>query len=437
MTDNQVNVALIGLGTIGAGVVKILTQNHDLIYRKTGLKLKLTHAVDIDPTRGQALKLPDDVFHTDVAKVIADPEVSVAIELIGGTTIATEITKKLLAAGKHVVTANKAMLAECGEDIYATARKSDRCVAFEASCCGGIPLVSAIRSGLPANHISAMYGIVNGTCNYILSAMSNEGKEYDVALKEAQQAGFAEADPTLDINGSDSAHKLAILASLAFGYQVNYEDIPFKGIDSVNLEDIRFAQEMGYAMKLLAIAEQNDNGLSLRIHPSFISTTDPLAQVNGAFNAMSIFGEEVGHTLYYGRGAGMMPTASAVVADVIEVARGNSDRIFATAPAFGQPAETIKLCPEDDIVSRFYLRLSVVDQPGVIAQITKILGDKAISISACLQHESQHNGHAVLVIMTHSARQGDVRQALAELEASPNIKDHPVCIHVATPPLDE
>ena len=307
MSNHEVNIALIGLGTIGTGVVRILMDNQDLIRRKTGLRLRLRHAVDIDPSRGEALGLPDGVFHTDVNRVIADESVSVAIELIGGTRIAAEITEKLLRAGKDVVTANKALLAECGKELYATARKHNRCIAFEASCCGGIPLVSAIRSGLPANHISAMYGIVNGTCNYILSAMSNEGKDYDVALKEAQQAGFAEADPTLDINGSDSAHKLAILASLAFGCQIDYDKIAFTGIEDLNLEDIRYGQEMGYAIKLLAIAEQTDQGLSLRIHPSFISVSDPLAQVNGSFNAMSIFGDEVGHTLYYGRGAGMMP----------------------------------------------------------------------------------------------------------------------------------
>ena len=435
--DKTVHAALIGLGTIGTGVAKILTRNLDLIAARSGLNLNLKHVVDIDPVRSQAVDLPEGVFHTDVAKVIADDEVSIAIELIGGTTVATDITKQLLAAGKDVVTANKAMLAECGDEIYAVARKHNRCVAFEASCCGGIPLVGAIRSGLSANHITAMFGIVNGTCNYILSSMSNEGKEYGVALKEAQRAGFAEADPTLDINGSDSAHKIAILASLAFGCQINYDDIVFEGIESLDLVDIRFGQEMGYTIKLLAIAEQTAAGLSLRVHPSFICATDPLAQVNGSFNAMSIFGEEVGHTLYYGRGAGMMPTASAVVADVIEVARGNSAHLFANAPAFGQEAQAPTLCPMDAIESRFYLRLSVVDQPGVIAQVTKILGDKSISISACLQHESPHSASVPLVIMTHLASQGNVRQALAELESLDAVKDKPVCIHVVTPPLDE
>jgi len=342
-----------------------------------------------------------------------------------------------LAAGKDVVTANKALLAEHGSELFQTAREHNRCVAFEASCCGGIPVINALRAGLAANAITAMYGIVNGTCNYILSGMSSEGKPYDQALREAQDAGFAEADPTLDVNGADSAHKLAILAALAFGREINYHDIPAIGIDNVQLDDIRYGMEMGYAMKLLAIAEQTPHGLSLRVHPCFINQHELLAQVAGPFNAVSIFGDAVGHTSYYGRGAGMMPTASAVVADIIEVAQGSAARFFAAAPGFGRPAQPAQLCPTEDITSRFYLRLGVVDKPGVLARIARVLGDRQISISGFLQHESESAEEVPVVMMTHHARQGDMHTALEELAQLDVIKAQPICIPVITPPVDD
>ena len=437
MNDQPVKIALIGLGTVGSGVARILLEKAENISRKTSLRLELAHVVDTDLTRPRPVKLPAGLLHDNLDKVLSDDTVSIAVELVGGTTIAAEITKKLLQSGKDVVTANKALLAERGPEIYAVARQHQRCVAFEASCCGGIPVIGAIRTGLAANTVNAMYGIVNGTCNYILTAMTKDAAQYSTALKEAQQAGFAEADPTLDVNGADSAHKLAILAGLAFGRTVNYYDIPVQGIDKIDLADINYGREMGYVMKLLAIAEQNEKGLSLRVHPAFVDHDHPLAQVSGSFNAVSIFGDAVGHTSYYGRGAGMMPTASAVVADIIDVAQGKAGRFFAAAPGLGRDAEPAALCPAEEISSRFYLRLSVADQPGVIAQIGKVLGDRNISISGVLQHEGKSAHHVPVVIMTHLARQGDMDQALQELTKLPVVKEDAVCIHVVTPPSDE
>jgi homoserine dehydrogenase len=439
MENRPVKVALIGFGTVGSGVAKILLEKSQYLYEKTALRLELAHVVDTDLERLRGVSLPAGLLHNSFDKVLADQEVSIAVELVGGTGIAADMQKKLLEAGKNVVTANKALLAERGAEIYETARRHGRCVAFEASCCGGIPVIGALRTGLAANRISAMYGIVNGTCNYILSGMSAEGKEYRKALREAQTAGFAEADPTLDVSGSDSAHKLAILAALAFGKQINYRDILVQGIDTIHLADIRYGMEMGYAIKLLAIAEQTEAGLSLRVHPSFISQEEPLARVPGPFNAVSIFGDAVGHTSYFGRGAGMMPTASAVVADIIEVAQGNAGRFFATAPGLGRPAEACQLCPADEIRSRYYLRLAVVDAPGVLARIAKALGERMISISGFLQHENEGDAadSVPIVIMTHPAREGDMNLALKDLAQLDVVKAKPICIHVVTPPRDE
>lgn len=436
MKTKKVKIAIIGFGVVGSGVVRILQKNAEEITHKTGLQLELAHVVDMDLTRPRPVTLPEGMLHNDLEKVLSDDKVSIAVELVGGTEIAAEIQKKLLTAGKDVVTANKALLAERGEEIFETARQYNRCVSFEASCCGGIPVVSAIRTGLTANRISTMYGIVNGTCNYILSEMSESGKEYEVALKEAQAAGFAEADPTLDVNGSDSAHKLAILGLLAYGQKINYLDISANGIENIQLTDIHYGREMGYVMKLLAIAEQTDAGLSLRVHPSFINGHEPLAQVSGPFNAVSIFGDAVGHTSYYGRGAGMMPTASAVVADIIDVARGNAQRVFDATPALGYITEPTLMCPPEEIVSRFYLRLTVVDQPGVFAKIANVLGERKISISACLQHESKSDDRVPVVIMTHLARQGDMNKALEDMNKLDIVKEETVCIHIVTPPKD-
>jgi len=329
MAEKTVKVGLVGFGTIGSGVAKILLEQAETIAAKTSLRLELACVVDTDTQSPRPVKLPDGILTGDLSRLLNDDSIRIGVELVGGTTVAKDIQLKLLEAGKDVVTANKALLAEHGSELYETAHRNNRCIAFEASCAGGIPIVSAIRTGLVANNITAIYGIVNGTCNYILSNMSGKDEDFAEALSQARQRGFAEADPTLDIGGGDSAHKLAILASIAFGCEIPLEDVFVEGIEEISTDDIRFGAEMGYVLKLLAIAKKDaDNRISLRVHPSFISKDNHLAGVNGSFNAVSIFGSAVGQVTYYGRGAGMMPTASAVVADIIDVAIGNSSSSF-------------------------------------------------------------------------------------------------------------
>ena len=431
MNEKKVKVAVIGLGTVGTGVARLLLERGDELAQKTGLQIELAHVVDTDLDRPRDVSLPRGLLHNDLEKVLADPEVSIVVELVGGTTIACDVVKRLLAAGKDVVTANKALLAERGEEIFAAARQAGRCVAFEASCAGGIPIVTALRTGLVANRIERLHGIVNGTCNYILTEMSEKATDYAQALADAQAAGFAEADPTLDVNGTDSAHKLAILAMLAFGEKVEFDAISIEGIDTVELADIRYGRELGYVMKLLAIAEATNGGISLRVHPAFVPEGSPLADVSGPFNAVSVLGDAVGHSLYYGRGAGMMPTASAVVADIIEVASGNGARLFAATPGLGREAPAATMCPSEELRSRYYLRLTLVDRPGVFAQVAKVLGDHGISISAVLQHESESSDAVPVVFMTARARQGDMRPALRQIEQLECSRGTPVCVQVA------
>jgi homoserine dehydrogenase len=330
-------------------------------------------------------------------------------------------------------------LAEHGNELYRAAHKNNRCIAFEASCAGGIPIVSGIRTGLAANKILAMYGIVNGTCNYILSNMTAQDEDFAEALAQAQQKGYAEADPTLDISGGDSAHKLAILASIAFGYEIKLEDIFVEGIQSISKDDIRYAGEMGYVLKLLAIGQKSEDGkVSLRVHPSFIAKDNALARVNGPFNAISMFGSAVGQVTYYGRGAGMMATASAVVADVIDVALGNSATTFRHLHL--KPREQIASLIEtiDSVVSRFYIRIMCKDQPGVIAQWSKILADHQISISGALQHEGRGPENTVpVVIATHPTQQANVSGALKDMETLDAIGGKPVCIRIVDIPEDK
>jgi homoserine dehydrogenase len=439
MAERTVKVGLVGFGTVGAGVAKILLEQADSIAARTGLRLRLNFVVDIDTTTVRPVKLPDGVLTDDLNKLLDDKSIDIGIELVGGTNVAKEIQLKMLAAGKDVVTANKALLAEHGSELYKAARQAGRCIAFEASCAGGIPIVSAIRTGLSANDITSMYGIVNGTCNYILTSMTKHNLDFDQALSQAQQKGYAEADPTLDINGGDSAHKLAILGSIAFGCEIQLDDIYVEGIDIISTDDIRFGGEMDYTLKLLAIGTKNKDGkISLRVHPAFIDKRTSLARVDGSFNAISIFGNAVGQVMFYGRGAGMMPTASAVVADIIDVALGNSATTFKQMQL--QPREKIEPYIEkiDSLVTRFYIRLMVKDQPGVFAQIGKILADNAISISGVIQHEGTGPVNTVpVVIATHPTLQSKVTAALADLDQLDTVCTKPVCIRIVDIPEDK
>ena len=356
------------------------------------------------------------------------------IELVGGTGFAKTVIERAVGAGKHVVTANKALLAHHGAELFALARRNGVSIGFEASCGGGIPIIRALYDGLIANRIDAVYGIVNGTCNYILSSMVQHGRSYADALAEAQEKGLAEADPFLDVSGTDSAHKLAILASLAFGKRIDFEAIPIGGIDRLELLDIEYGQELNYVIKLLAVAERYDGGISLRVRPAFISTEHPLAWVSGSFNAISVYGHLTGHTMYYGRGAGGSPTASAVAADVVSTALGNTARAFESLKIWLDSGSPAKYRPIEQIRSRYYIRLTVRDTPGVLAQIASILQTYRISISSVLQKELPETGsedEAVpVIITTHTTLEGAVRGAVGEFEMLREVLEKPVCIPI-------
>jgi len=466
MAEKIVKIGLVGFGTIGTGVAKLIIEDADSIAAKTGLRLELACVVDIDTKSARPVKLADGILTDDLNRLLDDDTIQIGVEMVGGIDAAKQVQLKMLEAGKDVVTANKALLAEHGNELYRAAHKNNRCIAFEASCAGGIPIISAIRTGLAANNITAMYGIVNGTCNYILSNMTSRNEEFSEALAQAQEKGYAEADPTLDISGGDSAHKLAILSSIAFGYEITLDDIFVEGIEAVSKDDIRYGSEMGYRLKLLAIAERTEDrgqktenreqktdsdfqlptsdfqhltsGISLRVHPSFIAEDNPLARVEGPFNAVSIFGSAVGQVMYYGRGAGMMPTASAVVADIIDVALGNSATTFRHLNL--QPrSRTAPLIEKiDNLVSRFYIKIMCNDQPGVIAQWSKVLAEHQISISGALQHEGIGPDNTVpVVIATHPTRQKNVTAALEDMEKLDVIGGKPVCIRIVDIPEDK
>ncbi len=459
MAEKIIKVGLVGFGTIGTGVAKLIIEDADSIAAKTGLRLELACVVDIDTKSARPVKLADGILTDDLNRLLDDDTIRIGIEMVGGIDAAKQVQLKMLEAGKDVVTANKALLAEHGNELYRAAHKNNRCIAFEASCAGGIPIISAIRTGLAANNITAMYGIVNGTCNYILSNMTSRNEEFSEALAQAQEKGYAEADPTLDISGGDSAHKLAILSSIAFGYEITLDDIFVEGIEAVSKDDIRYGSEMGYRLKLLAIAERTEDrgqrtenreqktdsdfrlptsGISLRVHPSFIAEDNPLARVEGPFNAVSIFGSAVGQVMYYGRGAGMMATASAVVADIIDVALGNSATTFRHLSL--QPrSQTVPLVEKiDNLVSRFYIKIMCNDQPGVIAQWSKVLAEHQISISGALQHEGIGPDNTVpVVIATHPTRQKNITAALEDMEKLDVIGGKPVCIRIVDIPEDK
>ncbi|UCG46523.1 MAG: homoserine dehydrogenase [Phycisphaerales bacterium] len=439
MAEQVVRVGIVGFGTVGAGVARLLIEESDSIAARTGLRLELACVVDIDTQSDRPVRLPEGVLTTDLERLLNDDSIQIGVETVGGTEAAKEVQLKMLAAGKHVVTANKALLAEFGNELYRAAHKNNRCIAFEATCAGGIPIVSAIRSGLTANNIEAMYGIVNGTCNYILSSMTAKGESFADALAEAQSKGYAEADPTLDISGVDSAHKLAILASIAFGCEIALEDIFVEGIDSISKDDIRYGGEMGYCLKLLAIGHKDEvDKISLRVHPSFIGKDSSLARVDGPFNAISIFGSAVGQVMFYGRGAGMMPTASAVVADIIDVALGNSATTFRHLHMRPRNEAQELIEKIDDCTSRFYIRLMAKDEPGVVASYSKILGDHMISISGALQHEGRGPDNTVpVVIVTHTTQQKNMTGALEDLAKLDVISGEPVCIRIVDIPEDK
>jgi homoserine dehydrogenase len=427
-------IAIVGCGTVGGGTARLLSDDGEYLRTRTGVDLVLKYIVDLDFSHAQSLGLDGSLFEKNLDTALRDPEVSIVVELVGGITKAKEIIEQALEAGKNVVTANKALLAKHGPELFATARKNGKTLSFEASCAGGIPIVRALYDGLIANRIDALYGIVNGTCNYILTAMVVEGKSYSASLQAAQADGLAEADPTLDVSGQDSAHKLAILAALAFGKQIDYDSIPVEGIDNLETIDVIFGQELGYIVKLLAVAQRSEEGISLRVRPAFIGTDHPLAWVSGPFNAISVYGHSVGHTMYYGRGAGASPTASAVVSDITSTALGTAGEVFEKLAIWPDITPAATQLPTEKISGRYYIRLMVKDRPGVFAAIADILGKQGISISSVLQKEPQETEQepvvVPVVITTHTTLEGKISTALSQLNELQAIVTKSVCISI-------
>lgn len=418
MKNQTINIGLIGFGTIGTGVVRILQENGPVISERLGASLRLKRIADRDIESKRAVEPGHDVvLSTDARDVINDPEIDIVIELIGGYEPAKAFVLEALEKGKRVVTANKALLALHGEEIFGKASETGTDIGFEASVGGGIPVIRAIKEGLAANHLLTLDAIINGTANYILTEMTNRGQEFETVLKSAQELGYAEADPTFDIEGVDSAHKLAILTSLAFGTKVRFEDIHTEGISGISRSDIEYASELGYKIKLLAIAKRTGDEIEARVNPAMIPKGALLAHVEGVLNAVYITGDAIGPTMYYGPGAGMMPTASAVVGDLIELSRDILKGVSGRVPplAFGELGN-LKIKDIGDVRSKYYLRFSVVDRPGVLSKISGILGEHQISLSSVLQ-KGRHEKEAVpLVIITHEAQEKNLRHALGEID---------------------
>ena len=386
-----IQVGLLGIGTVGSGTFHVLQRNQEEIQRRAGRGIQITMVADLDTARAQAIVGPDVKVVNDARAVIANPEIDIVIELIGGYGIARTLVMEAIAAGKHVVTANKALLAVHGTEIFAAAHAKGVMVAFEAAVAGGIPIIKALREGLTANHIDWVAGIINGTTNFILSEMRAKGLDFGVALKQAQALGYAEADPTFDIEGVDAAHKATIMSAIAFGIPVQFDKAYVEGISGLQAADIRYAEQLGYRIKLLGITRRRDSGIELRVHPTLIPGTRLIANVEGAMNAVVVQGDAVGTTLYYGKGAGSEPTASAVIADLVDITRLHTADPDHRVPHLAfQPGElaATPILPIDEVVTAFYLRLVVADKAGVLARITGILADNDISIDACLLYTS-------------------------------------------------
>lgn len=426
-----INIGLVGFGTVGTGVVKLLKGQAPLLERRLAARLRLKRIADLDITRPRDVEVDPKILTTDAREIIEDPAIDIVIELIGGTTTAREVSLAALRSGKHLVTANKALLATHGLELFRAAAEKRVDLGFEASVCGGIPIIRAVREGLVANRIHSIEGIVNGTCNYILTKMTELGAPFAEVLKEAQDQGYAEANPSLDIDGIDAAHKLQILASIAYGGSVDLGAIHVEGIRGIDPADIQYAKELGYRVKLLAIAKETDGEIEVRVHPTLIPEDHLLASVGGVFNAVYIVGDATGSLMFYGRGAGQLPTASAVVSDVVEIAQN----ILYQRPSRPShiPAiagEGLKIRPMAEVRTRYYLRVMALDKPGVLSKVSGILGSHDISIASVIQKGRHARASVPVVMMTHEAVEGAMRRALAEIDALDVASGRTVCLRV-------
>ena len=417
---NSVKIGLLGLGTVGGGTVNVLKRNAAEITRRAGCNIEVVCASARDLTKPRICDTTGIELTTQAAEIVENSDVDIVVELIGGDTLAHEMVMRAIANGKHVVTANKALIAKHGNEIFASAQKQGVIVAFEATVAGGIPIIKAIREGLAGNHIEWLAGIINGTGNFILTEMRDKGRDFDDVLAEAQRLGYAEADPTFDVEGIDAAHKLTILASIAFGIPLQFDKAFTEGITKITRDDVEYAEELGYRIKHLGVSRRTDSGIELRVHPTLIPEKRLIANVDGVMNAVLVQGDAVGPTLYYGAGAGAEATASAVVADIVDIARvltaEPSHRVPYLAFQPDQMADT-PILPMEDIVTAYYLRMAVIDNPGVLADITRILGESKISIEAMIQKAGKGEGDVVpLILMTHEVREGQMNQAIEQIE---------------------
>jgi homoserine dehydrogenase len=424
-----IQVGLLGMGTVGSGTFNVLQRNQEEIKRRAGRGIEIAMVADLDVAKAKALAGPNVTVVSDARQIIANPEIDIVVELIGGYGIAKAMVLEAIAAGKHVVTANKALLAVHGTEIFEAANAKGVMVAFEAAVAGGIPIIKALREGLTANRIQWVAGIINGTTNFILSEMREKGLDFDVALKEAQRLGYAEADPSFDIEGVDAAHKATLMSALAFGIPVQFDKAYVEGITHLGAADIRYAEQLGYRIKLLGITKKTEAGIELRVHPCLVPTQRLIANVEGAMNAVMVQGDAVGTTLYYGKGAGAEPTASAVIADLVDITRLHTADPLNRVPhlAFQPNAmNPIEVLPMSDVVTSYYLRLRVADEAGVLAKLTGLLAEADISIDAVLQREADQvslagENQTDVIILTHDTREGTMNEVLAKMQVLPTV----------------
>lgn len=435
----RINIGLLGCGTVGTGVAKLLIENKDLLTARVGADLNLKWVADIDIETDRGIQFPEGVLTTDAQKLLTDPDIDMVIEMIGGDGIAKDFMLQAINNGKHIVTANKALLAAHGNELFAAAARNGVDLAFEASVGGCMPIIKSVRESLVANHIKSMTGILNGTCNYILSKIEDEGISFQEALAEAQRQGYAEADPTLDVEGTDTAHKIAILAALAYGMEINLKDVYTEGISRITPLDIEFAGQFGYRIKLLAISKFQNQRAEARVHPTMMPFKNLLTSINGTVNAITVSGDAVDDILLYGRGAGMMPTASAVVSDIVDIARNILSGTVRRIPPLSYQRESIRkipVLPMDDLVTHYYFRFAALDHPGVLSTISGILGKYNISLQSVHQKGRKTNGSVPLVMLTHRAQEVDVKRALAEISDLNVVSDEPVLIRIEDDGLD-
>ncbi|MDL2275757.1 homoserine dehydrogenase [Desulfosarcina sp. OttesenSCG-928-G10] len=429
----QINVAILGCGTVGTGVARLLLENRDVIQNRTGCDLYLKYVADIDTQRDRGILFPAGVMIPDAAVAIADPDVHIVVETIGGETIAKSLMLSAISHGKQVVTANKALLAKHGNAIITAALEKGVDLGYEASVGGCMPIIKTIRESLVGNRILAMTGILNGTCNYILSKITDEGINFETALAQAQSRGYAEQDPTLDVEGIDTAHKLALLSAIAFGMHINFDDISIEGISRITPLDIAFAAQFGYRIKLLAISKFDGRFVEARVHPTMIPFDNMLSNVNGTFNAVTIRADAVGDMLLYGHGAGMMPTASAIVSDLVDIARNMGCSGAGRVPVMGFQPETLRtlpILPMDEIITHYYIRFDVLDRPGVLSSIAGILGQYSISLQSVHQKGRSSDGSVPVVMLTHRVREASVNAALKEIRKLEVVVDRPMLIRI-------